>query len=520
MAEFKSILFDEPLDLSYTEPSFFKDLQLHYLFDIIRVNAAGYDISGFFYTFPVGKETAALRETVFYDIDKNPGFMETAEYFCFYMRRARELRQFEEEAEEIVKKASFRLHRAAEYIAALQTLYNGLEGMVFACDAISDLRELVKTSLNNMESSGFIAKMSECFSRWRDITFRLTVRKNDITVTRDKAAPGDKAEGNYLRDLAKLLKLEIKEDTDVLPPVFKNPLETSYLEDAIGAILKKTDPGVFSGITALMQDYPEFFDDRILRFEREIQFYKAVVSFREETEKLGKTMCFSASTSDSSFKGEGVYDLALLYRDRAAKNGVVANDFEYPPEPSFMIVTGPNQGGKTTFARSLGQAVYFAMMGMPVNARLFIIPELSGIMTHFENEENLMDNAGKLKDEILRLSPMLNEENGGYFIVLNELFTTATTRDAENMGRRITDMLLARKNFGIYVTHMSELAREQENIKSLVAEVVGENNERTYRIIPGEAKGLGFSDSLVKKYEMSYEDLMGRLPNKIRRAVK
>ena len=176
---------------------------------------------------------------------------------------------------------------------------------------------------------------------------------------------------------------------------------------------------------------------------------------------------------------------------------IVPNDFSYPERPSFFAVTGPNQGGKTTFARSVAQAVYLSLMGLYVNADTFQLPWFQGIATHFEMEEKIQSNSGKLKDEIDRLAPMLHQHRKRQFIVLNELFTTATTHDALIMGRKVMQYFLMRECCGIYVTHIQ-------------VEPGGEN-KRTYRILPGKAQGYGYSDSLVEQFSLRYEDLMRRL---------
>ena len=71
---------------------------------------------------------------------------------------------------------------------------------------------------------------------------------------------------------------------------------------------------------------------------------------------------------------------------------------------------------------------------------------------------------------------------------------------------------LKRDCYGIYVTHIQELAEETDSIISLVAQVEdGEDLRRTYRMIPMKAQGYGYSDSLVKQFELGYEDMIRRL---------
>ncbi len=217
---------------------------------------------------------------------------------------------------------------------------------------------------------------------------------------------------------------------------------------------------------------------------------------------------------DRSFSVTGVYDVALAWKNRFSDKVIVRNDISYRDDKSFLVITGPNQGGKTTLARAMGQSVYFMLLGLKAPCTSMITPFFERILTHFEVEESVETGAGKLKEELQRLRPMMLVDVKSSFVILNELFTTATTYDAQIMAKRVMEHFMEQECFGIYVTHIRELANEAEisGIQSMVAQVDANDSAiRTFRILPMKAEGLGYSDSIVKKYRLDYDQVTERI---------
>ncbi|MBP5330678.1 MAG: hypothetical protein J6Y89_02380, partial [Lachnospiraceae bacterium] len=134
----------------------------------------------------------------------------------------------------------------------------------------------------------------------------------------------------------------------------------------------------------------------------------------------------------------------------------------------------------------------------------------SYIKTHFTVEESIETGRGKLKEELVRLAPMMDDHQKGTFVIINELFTTAASYDAQIMGKKVIEHFLGLDCMGIYVTHLKELANPREGVVSLRA-MLNDQRVQTFRIARGEAEDTPCAENQVNKYRLTYEQLKERL---------
>jgi MutS domain V len=220
----------------------------------------------------------------------------------------------------------------------------------------------------------------------------------------------------------------------------------------------------------------------------ELAFYVGCLNLHEDLAARGLATCLPEPQEHGppGVSATGIYDVSLVFH---LPSPVVPNDLDAEGD-DLLVITGANQGGKTTFLRGLGLAQLMLQAGMHVAARSFRASLADGVFTHFKREEDPSMTHGKLDEELHRMSEIADLIRPRSLLLLNESFSPTNEREGSEIARQVVRAMLDGGVRVCMVTHLSDLAQglageSRPSTLLLRAERLADGR-RTFRIVPGE----------------------------------
>ncbi len=252
--------------------------------------------------------------------------------------------------------------------------------------------------------------------------------------------------------------------------------------------------------------------DHILSFftllRTELAFYVGCLNLGAALAGKGQSVAFPrpAPQGERRFLCKGLYDPGLQL---SMTGWVIGNDVNAEGK-TIVVITGANQGGKSTFLRSVGLAYLMMQSGMFVAADEFAAAVGSGLFTHFKREEDATMKSGKLEEELARMDGVAEHVRSEAVILFNESFAATNEREGSEIARQVVYALLDARVRVFFVTHMYDFASSVREARAgealfLRAERAAEGG-RSFRMIEAEPLDTSFGEDLYRKIFGEEED--------------
>ncbi len=490
------------------EPRFFRDLNLDQVTN--RVFAGMDDWKPLFYAALKTPDAILQRQSVMRDIE-HAGVQATLRAFTSAMRDLEALRHRAETTYYPLQQHLWFLEAAHTYCQLVERLVveladtGGVES--------DGLRAVLHDAVEYVASDGFRDLARETAERRAEleaIRYSLHIRGNVVTVRSD----GDTTD--YRRDIEETFNRFRSQTVRPTTRAISDPPDMNHVEAQILDRVARLNPGPFMKLAAYVGTYHErFVDPGIAQFHFEVQFYLKYWEFMHALAQHGLVFCYpEIATDGGDIYVHNGFDMALADKLSQISRAPTVNDFSLRDSEQMAVVTGPNQGGKSTFARMVGQVHHVARLGLPVPARSARLSVCDHIFTHFESGEPSPHVDGKLADDLRRIRAILQEATSQSLIILNEIFSSTTLKDARFLGERILERITAKGANAVVVTFIEEWAVFNEKTVSLVSEVLPDNpSRRTFKILRQPSGGRSYAMMLARKHGLTYAEIKERIGN-------
>ena len=520
---FYSVLY--PDEASYNVPrnkeipAYFIDLNLDQIFKSILMSKQEYDLGEYFYTPVSDRKVLEYRKAVSRDLED----VEIKEFFADFSAKLFLIGEYIKISGEELSERMYHGKTLDDGVFIKRGKLMQYAGMY--CDSIKDFNEKAKqlveegrikseglkgfvNYLKGYESDpkfgGFSRDIDELRDKFKGLHYCMYIRQDNIRVSRYEQE--EDISGKVLELFKRFKTVSNK---TYLQQFSEAPLSTDN-ENQVLKGLSKIFKSEFDELKKFCDKYSGFVDETIVRFSREIMVYLTWFNMMYDMKLFGLNFCYPELVDDPSkmFVTDG-FDLALA---REKRKSLITNSFEFKSPERIFVISGPNNGGKTTFARQYGQLNYLGQLGLPVPGSAAATMNFDEIYTHFGIEEKNASSDGKLQDDLVRLKEIIGKATKRSIIIINEIFSSTTLTDALTMGGYMMDSFAELGAPCLVVTFLDELASHGPETVSLMSNVYPDHPEkRTYKIIRKPADGLAFAIQIAGVHELKYEQIMSRL---------
>ncbi len=488
---FKDRDFDPRRKLPPNEKALSQDLELETLFNAMALGdqflsemAKSAVLSGFN---DLDLNTILYRQKILRDCLKNPSVV-------------RDLYGIAVEATEAVKKSYWGL--SSKFPGTI--LYSSIEVLQKSVVILKKLRAVADKHVEKFVSEGFTNFFAMLRKELGDDYFdvveghlRELKFRNGVLLSAE-LGKGLKGAGYILHRLHEQKQSWVQRLFSKKPPVYTYKLHPRD-ESGARAFTELRDRGTNLVANALAQS-TDHIQSFFTMLRTELAFYVGCLNLREQLAKKKEPICFPVPVccGERRHTFKGLYDVCLTL---SMGERIVGNDAN-ADRKDMVVITGANQGGKSTFLRSIGLAQLMMQCGMFAPAQSFCSNICDSLFTHYKREEDATMKSGKLDEELSRMSEIVDHITPNSLLLFNESFAATNEREGSEIARQIVWALLEKGIKIFFVTHLYTFAhnfieRKMETAIFLRAERQGDGG-RTFKLIEGEPLETSYGEDLYR----------------------
>ena len=305
---------------------------------------------------------------------------------------------------------------------------------------------------------------------------------------------------------------------------------TNDLEAPLFRELKEINSEYISHLDRAIRAYFKKSTEDILTFESQMSFYIGAKRIIDAVRARGLEMTRPKylSMEERKLDAKGIFDLSFYTQMVASnpigslKDKIITNDSRMDDDGRFFVLTGANNGGKTTYTRAVGIIQVLAQAGVYVPCTSCEISPVDFIYTHFPKEEEVGLNTSRFTQECKQFKVTVDNATRYSMLLLNESIQSTTPTECVYIATELTKIFRCIGVRGVYATHLLELAKSLDKINetvegdtklvSIVTTVdTTADNKRLYKIVRSAPQEFGYAKTIYEKFGVSFDEVKKRM---------
>ncbi len=507
-------------DKETRDKEFIYDLNLQYIYEEVRrLGGFGdrYDFRDIFLYSCAAGSTVAYRQRIMERLYENPELYEAAlEAVSCISDSQSKLERVCGTKDELKKKIFF-LHMLYEFLLRMAQVYSCLEKLISAEKLCALGISKAAEEITGQEAVERMEKLRSYLQLLQRITpDTIVMNKGENQICHSAVVwPEEEEKSGYMDRLMELVSFFL--DDCSMPVKVYQDMDITCFDKKLQEYICRQQPEFPKETEMLYQAYRKFDFWPYIKLANELVFYLSCIRFRKEYEQEEFYFTVPKCQYGEESKVTAAYDMVLginLFRKNKGCKAV-PNDFRFDRDGRFFLLTGANQGGKTTFIRSIGLVQHLAQIGMFVPAKGAVVGMVRHIHTHFGRDDEAAAMVGRFEQELERMRKLLNDLRDGDMVLLNETFTSTQRMGAVILLGRLLKEFDRKHCVGGLVTHYHEIydRLEEGSFYSLTAGVEEESGrmDRTFKIIRSDSGRQSYAKDIAVKCGVTYDQLVGVL---------
>lgn len=286
--------------------------------------------------------------------------------------------------------------------------------------------------------------------------------------------------------------------------------------------------GYVDKLCEVLSEYQKITLKDMYSISYQLEHYLGAIELINLCNNSGLKMCRPV-IKDAPTEISGLFD-PIYFREARTYNmhnkqqkQIVTNDITFGKDADFYILTGANNGGKTTFIRAVGICFAMAQAGLYVPAESCTLCPADYIYTHFPKEEQTGINASRFTTEIKEFKTISDTITDRSLLFMNESIQSTTPQECVDIAGEMVRIFARIGARGIFATHLLELAEKvdelnngelRSKLESLTVETDEATGERKYKVRKGRPSHHSYAKTILDEFGISYDEIEKRLSAK------